>query len=167
MRKIIEIVLLVFLFAPYGFAAEPSLEMSEIKSMLANIEQGVRKRNIKMLAPHFTNDAKFTLIMPIAMGGEMTLNKPEYLTLLEEAWSMPLELTYEVKDVDININPDKNNAIVTDLTIETLSVNGKLILTTKAKETMNVVMDQGVPKIRALYGKMLPEQRHDTSHSGI
>lgn len=54
----------------------------------------------------------------------------------------------------INVASDGKSAIATDLTIETIEVNGKVIMTSKSREKITIKLFGGAPIISALYGKL-------------
>ena len=148
-----SIVLFLLLFS-FGLTAETTLNTESVNKLLNNIQESVRKKDADKFATYFTDDAKITIEMPSNMGGTMNLNMTQYIKMLKEGWALPAKYTYEVKDIRIKISQNKNSATVNDVTLEKIEMNGKIIASSESIETMTVVISNGTPKIKSLYGKV-------------
>jgi hypothetical protein len=131
---------------------EPFLDEQLINQVMNEMQKFVHEQNIDAFASYFTDDAEITMDMPASMGGEtMVMNLPQYLEIVKQSWSMPVKYTHEVNDIVVKVAADKKSADVTDVTIETIKANGKLITSSKSYEEINFVMSDGKPKISSLY----------------
>jgi len=142
----------ILLFFSLGVIAETKLSVDSINKMLNNIKKSVQQKDADKFATYFTTGAKVRFEMPFSMGGNMNVNISQYVRMLKQGWALPVKYSYEVRDIQIKISQDKKSATVTDLTIESAEMDGKIIATTKTRETVEVIISNGVPKIRSLYG---------------
>lgn len=156
MKHIKSIFLLILLFVPFSLSAETLLNKSSVSELIENVHNAASVRDADKLASYFTDDISITIEMPTNMGGTQKLNKEQYKKNVKDSVAMYKKYTYDVKGIDIKISPDNKSAIVTDLVLETVEVNGRTI-STKSHEIINIVISDGVPKINNVYGKLKPE----------
>lgn len=134
--------------------AETPLTQLSISHMAKMMEEAAKEHDTEKLISHFTKDAQITLDMPANMGGKMVLGVNQYEKLLKQGWAMPAKFTYETKDLIITVASDGKSATATDLTIETIEINGKVIMSSKSREKITIISLNGIPKITTLYGKL-------------
>lgn len=131
--------------------AEPSLTPATVHGLLDSIEQAVHERDVDAFGRHFTPDATINLDIGLS-SGPMQFNLDQYTQMLREGWALPLEYSYQVVDIQISIDDGGQSATVTDLTIEGLGTGDKK-LETRTRETMQVILHHGQPKISELTGR--------------
>lgn len=153
MRISTYITLLVFNLVTSNLLAEEKLTEESIKKIFSGMEQAVESQDAKQLASYFSKNAKILISMPENMGGEMEMSVSEYETLLEQTWALPATFAYEVKDIEIDIAPDGKSAVATDLTIESIEMNGETLFSSKTKERIEIELFQGEPQITELSGQ--------------
>ena len=152
LKKSLLLVLFYFLVA---CSAETTLNTGSVNQMLDDMLESVQKKDADKLVSYFTADAVIILDVPPKMGGKREINKSQYAQMLKEGWATPAKFTYEVKDIKIKISKDKKKATVSDITLETVEMNGKIVAKAKTQETMEIVLSDGKPEIKSLYGKIL------------
>lgn len=143
------------MFVSYGVIAEAIISESDVRKMLSEMEQAVISQDADRLLSNFSTDAKITLDMSANMGGKMEVNVKNYKSMLKQAWAMPAKFTYEVKDIQINVEPDGLHATASDVIIETIEVNGKVIASSRTRERIKIISKEGKPIISSLYGKLV------------
>lgn len=152
--KFIQYFLLIMLvLVSSSLLAEPGLTQQSVTRMLKGMDKAIEMHDAESLMSHFSDKA----IITFAMGeedGSKEFSMLEYKKMVEQGWSMQGDQHYEVKDVMINIAADRRNAIVTDLVIETVIVEGIIITSTKTREKMTVKLHDNKPVITGLYGKV-------------
>lgn len=142
-----------------GFQAQASsqanISEAEVNRLLEHMKAAVEKRNAKALSAYFTPDAQIFIHLPMFMGGKQTFNRTTYEKMLTEGWQVleNSDYTYAVKNINIQIDPEKDQAQVTDETHESFLLAGKKVLSV-AKETMLVVRHEGQLKVKILKGKV-------------
>jgi hypothetical protein len=154
MKLLKYLVLLLSLTTSNLLLAETTLTEASVNKMLNDIQTTVIDKNLTGFASYFTKDSTITIVMPENMGGTSTIGKQEYLRMLEQGWALPAEYTYEIRDIKINVAPDGQSAIATDVTLETVAMDGKVVASTRSYETINIVLHDGGPKIKALRGEV-------------
>ena len=76
----------------------------------------------------------------------MDIDIDEYGKMLELAWKMPADYTYEVSDISIVMSADGTQATVTDRVNETISMQGQLMMSTETLETLDIEIINGIAK---------------------
>ena len=105
-----------------------------VRDLVDNFQLAVKSKDAKSVISYFSDDAVVEMTLAIPGGQQKsTLNKTEYRELLESTWKQSEEYTYEVTDLNIQINSDKTVAIVSDTIIESVKFMGQR-MTTKTKE---------------------------------
>ena len=153
--KLIKYSLIVILsLFSLNLFAETSLTEQSVSKMLKVMEEAVKAQDAENLISHFSKEAKITFEMPANMGGKMEMDVTGYKSILLQAWALPAKYTYDSQDLVITVASDGKSAIATDVTIETLEVNGKVIMSSKTREDVTVKLFNGIPKITDLYAKV-------------
>jgi len=150
-----QMLMLVLFIITFSVSAESKLTTESVTQMLNEIQKSVLAQDAEKFAAFFTDDAKINIEMPANMGGDMNLDKPKYINMLKLGWAVKdVEYTYEVKNIEIKISANGKSATVKDLTFETIKMGGKIIASSKSEETLNVIVSEGVPKVKNLHGKV-------------
>jgi len=134
--------------------AEKRLSERSVSNMLKTMEKSAKSHDAETLMSFFSKNAKIILDMPAKLGGKTVMGVSKFTDMLKQSWGMKAEFTYETRDVVISIAADGKSAIATDLTLETVSIGGKLIMSTKTKEKITIELIDGKPLIMELYGKV-------------
>ncbi len=145
---------IIFVLVSYGINADARITEGDVLKMINEMEQAVISQDADKLMSNFSKDAKITLDMPTNMGGKMELDVNKFKLMLKESWAMPAKFTYEVKDVQISVDPDGLHATASDITIETIEMNGKIVASSRSKERIEIISKEGKPIITSLYGKV-------------
>lgn len=130
---------------------------AEVKALLARMQTAAKANNATQLMSFFTPDAKIVAELPADMGGTMTFDTQAYKSMLQKGWSVlkDKQYTYEIKNVQIKVYPDKDRAFVTDETHESFKAGQKTI-TAVTQQQILVVRHQGQLKVKVLKGKAIP-----------
>jgi len=143
------------LLISFNSSAELLLNQTTINGMLDKIQESVSSQDIDKFSMFFTEDSIITFEMPKNMGGISTISKDEYMKMLKLGWSLPeVKLTYEVNNIDINIAKDQKSAVVKSITIETVEMNGEIVMSSTSHEVANIIIFNEAPTINKLYGKI-------------
>lgn len=152
--------LLVILFALCSFvlsacSTESGAKITEesVRNMLTQMEQAAVAHDVGMLTKHIAADATITFDLPAAMGGKQEISLGDYKEMLTQGWSMPATYTYEVKDIQVSVASDGMSATATDVTIETVEMDGQM-MSTETNERLEITADNGKPIITSIYGKL-------------
>jgi ketosteroid isomerase-like protein len=148
------LVLVLSITAPNLLLAETTLTEASVNQMLNDLQAAVNEKNVTTFATYFTDDSTITFVLPENMGGTSTVSKQQYIESLKQGWAMPTESTYEVKEIEIDVAPDGQSALATDVVLETVAINGKTVASTRTQETINIVLDNGAPRIKAIRGEI-------------
>ena len=140
--NVIKAVLFIILVNMPIHAFATMLTESSVNHFLTQIQQSVNAKNADKLSHYFTDDVSITIELPEHMGGTSTIDKTEYTAMLKQGWALPASYTYEVKDIVIAIAKDKKSAVVTDVTIENISI-GEQTLSSTSYETLNIIATNG------------------------
>jgi hypothetical protein len=151
--KLLILLLSLNLFSTVTLA-ETNLTQASISEMLVVMQVAAENHNAEGVVKNFSPDAEITFDMAKEYGGRIVSSVSEYKEMLIKGWAMPAEFTYEMKDELIVIAPDSKNAVVTDTVIETVTINGKKIMTSTAQEKVEIEFSEGKIIITSLYGKM-------------
>jgi ketosteroid isomerase-like protein len=154
MKLIRFLVFFVSITASNLLFAETTLTETSVNQLLKDVQTAIDDKNISVFASYFTDDSTITFVMPENLGGTSTLNKQQYIESLKQAWAMPAENTYEVKDIKIDVAPDGQSALATDVVLEAVVLNGKTVASTQTHETINIVLSEGAPRIKAIRGEV-------------
>ena len=131
-----------------------SLSKSSVSGLLRQVESALKARSIDRIASYFTPDAEFVLDMPKNMGGKTQMRLGEYQKTLQLGWSVPGKHSVRLENIVITLAEDKKSAKVTAVAVESLEMDGNVIMSARAKEKLTVVIHQGKPKISYLYAKL-------------
>jgi ketosteroid isomerase-like protein len=154
MRLIRFLLLFLSIASSNLLADEAALTEASVNQMLNEVQAAVDEKSVSALAPYFTDDATITAVLPASMGGTSTVTKQQYLESLKQGWGLPAEYTYEIQNIEIEIAPDGQTAVATDVALETVAMNGKVVASSRTQETINIVLDNGSPRIKALRGEV-------------
>jgi len=144
---------LLILFS-FGAIADTGLTEGNVRKILGLVEQAVISHDAEKLMSHFSDDAKIVLELPENMGGKVEFDVDSYKSMLKQSWAMPAKFTYEVRDIKINIDPKGDRATVSDVTLETIEMNGQIIASSKAVENIEIINKNGKPLITSIFGKV-------------
>jgi hypothetical protein len=139
-------------FTLSSFSAENGISEEQIKAVIKDVEKAVEKHDPETIIRHLTKDAVITLDLPEAFGGRIVMNPKTYNEVLKLGWANSKQLSYEVKDLNITLSPDKQRATVTNTIHEVVLMNGQTIRSV-TNETVTFVSVNGIPKMKAVYGK--------------
>ena len=134
-----------------GCASKSDSEMA-VENMLDGLQWAVEAQNLEGVLTHFTDQAEVVFDYPPILGGSMDIDIDEYGKMLELAWKMPADYTYEVSDISIVMSADGTQATVTDRVNETISMQGQLMMSTETLETLDIEIINGIAKITRLHG---------------
>ena len=125
-----------------------------IEDMLTEMEAAVKAQDVPRLMSHFAADARIVMSMPAALGGDIDIKPDDYEAMLTISWAIPAEYSYEVKDVNIELEADQTQATVTDTVYEKMSMEGEVMMSTKTAQTLLVELVDGKPQIKSLRGEV-------------
>ncbi|WP_281557730.1 hypothetical protein [Thalassomonas sp. RHCl1] len=154
MNKVKSVVILICMVVSLQVSAKNYLDEESVNNLMENIIEAVHTKNLEQLASSFSDDVKIIMDLPAEFGGKETLTKDQYLELTQESWAMPGDFTYEVLDLNIVLSNNKTSAIVTDKVVETIVLNGKLLISTTSDESFHIVIEDGLPKVEIVYAKL-------------
>jgi len=140
---------LAILFAGNSIA-EQALTQESITKVLDSVQTAALKHDAEGVIAHLSPSAEIEIEV---MGFKTTLSVSEYKGMLVQGWATPAKYTYEVRDIVISINPDGKTAKVTDVTIETVELDGKTI-SAKTYQTTMFALENGVPTVTRLSARM-------------
>ncbi|RDE19674.1 nuclear transport factor 2 family protein [Motiliproteus coralliicola] len=127
---------------------------NDVRKMLNQMEQAVLSHDADKLISYLADDAEIILELPANMGGKVTLNVDSYKAMLKQSWAMPANFTYEVRDIEINMGPNGHRATASDVTLETVEMNGQIIASSETVETIEIIYKEGKPLITSIHGKV-------------
>lgn len=152
--------LLVILFASCSFVlsscdvnTEAKITEENVLNMLIKMEQAAISHDIPSLTENISENAIITMDMPSNMGGKQTFTLGSYKEMLKQGWEMPAKSTYEIKDIQISVASDGMSATATDITVETVEMDGKVI-SAEIAERIEIISENGKPVITSIYGKV-------------
>lgn len=155
MKYTISLLVTLFMLVSCGANTEEKITESDVLEMINSMKEAVKFQNADQLMSHFSPDARMTFDMPENMGGKIEAGVQEYQSMAKQSWALPAKYTYEVKDVYIEVDLDGLSATVRDTTIETMEMNGQIILSTQSEEHIDIISKDGKPLIVKLYGKVV------------
>ncbi|WP_281647006.1 hypothetical protein [Parendozoicomonas sp. Alg238-R29] len=120
--------------------------------MMRLVDQASNDRNHKVILSYLTDDAVIISDLPNKIGETLTMTKEEYKQGLLAAWSLPMQMTYYTRGLKVKLSADKQSAITTQTVLETVVHNGRLLASASTKETSEVVLVNGKPKVRRIEG---------------
>ncbi len=144
----------VLMFMLLVSCGNKSEEKVAIEQMLVEMEAAVHAQDVEQLMSHFAPDAAIRISMPAALGGDIDVGLADYEAMLAISWSIPADYNYEVKDVNIDLHADQNQATVTDTVYETMSMEGEVMFSTKTVQTLLVELVDNKPLIKSLEGEV-------------
>ncbi|MCP4261238.1 MAG: nuclear transport factor 2 family protein [Ketobacter sp.] len=146
MRKVFIFVVLFVL----GCGQEKIHEY-QVNMLADDMKKAVEERDADKLHALFSEDAFIEVTFPKEMGGTKQLPLNRYIDDIRKGWSMGIDQTYEIKDLQIEISDNHSTAYITDTVVEEASYNGNKIASAETSEKIEVIMIDGKPKIKSLY----------------
>jgi len=134
-----------------------SLSKKSVKRMLSQLEAATKLKDANKLISFFTPDVEFFLDFPENLGGKQQLGLAEYKQQLEQSWSIPGEHASKLENIKIELSEDKKSAAITATAVESLRIDGKLVMQGRTDEKMKVVIHQNKAKISKLKAKLDPK----------
>lgn len=131
-----------------------SISEAEVNQLLGKMVAAAKSKNAKQLVSYFLPDASIELTLPPEMGSKQTLKPAAYKKMLKAGWAAlsQASYTYEVKNIQFKLYPEKSMAAVYGETHESFVLNGEKIQAV-AQQYFLVVRHQGQLKIKTLRAK--------------
>lgn len=145
--------LLFFVILLYG-CNEPKIQEYELDRLVSSMRSAVEQQDIEMLRGQFASDAVIEINMPAELGGKVRYSVETYLKDVATGWKMGINPTYRVEDLTFRIAEDGQSAVITDVVYEEASHNGKVVMSTKTQETIDVIRIEDEIKVKKVYGDL-------------
>lgn len=154
MNYLKNILLSISMLVSFSVIADSGMTEDDVQKMLNQMEKAVLSHDADKLISHLTDDAIIILELPANMGGKVNLDVDSYKEMLKQSWAMPAKFTYEVKNIEINVDPSGDRATASDVTLETIEMNGQIIASSRTIEKIDIVQKDGKPLITRIHGKV-------------
>ena len=140
MKKIATLMGFVLLITLFSTAYASKLSESDVKKLIASIDQAVLNQNANMFSNFLSDDVTITINI-IMQGGsqKITYSKQEYISLIEEGWANSRDYKFNRTKLIITISGTSAivNAEGTESTI--MDVQGRDVsMTSESKETLTI-----------------------------
>lgn len=130
------------------------LSQATIDAMLIQIQQAAQAKDAASLIAHFDPKATIILDMPAELGGKIKLDVAQFKANLQQAWATPAEFSYQTNPAEVAIAADGLSANTRYTSVESIRLNGLLLLSTHTQQQMQIHIRNGQPAISRLYGKV-------------
>ncbi len=145
----------VFLFAFVLLGCNgPKLQEHQIDTLISDMRTAVEEKDAELLRAQFAADAQIEFVLPAQLGGGKQYDLDTYINDVAAGWRMGIDQTYKVEDLQIDIAEDGQTAVITDVVFEDAIVNGEVVMSSKTKEKIQLVMVEQEPKVKHLYAEM-------------
>lgn len=126
MRIVIRGLLLLMLAGTGALAHAGEITEARVKKMLAEVDRAIPARDVAAIDRLVSGDV--TITMSVNVGGRLqrvTLGKSQYMQILKNMWAAAS--AYQYRRTNQRISIQGNQAIVTALVRETVTINGETV----------------------------------------
>lgn len=155
MKYIIPVIVALCILVSCDASSEKKITEYDVQQMMSRMAEAAKSQNIDRFMSSFSEDAMMTFDMPESMGGKMEVGVQEYRSMLKQNWALPAKFTYEIMDVRIDVDPGGLSATASDRMIETMEMNGQVIISLQSEEHIEIISKNGKPLIVKFYGKLV------------
>lgn len=141
-------------FIAFNVSAETLLTKQTLQTMVVSLDNAIEQQDAEAVFDHFAEDAVIILRFSGGAQSGIKLDAKAYYQRLKQAWSMPMEYKYSTENLMITLAEDGQSAKINDRLIESVTFDGEEVMTTETIEHMDVLNQQGLPKIVRLEGML-------------
>lgn len=152
--KIKNVILVILLIISFNLSADTVLNHASVNQLIMNVQESTKKQDVNKLASYLAEDATITIVNLSNAGDTMNLTKTDYINMLKLNWALSAKFSYEVKNINIIISENEKSATVSDFTIETVEMDGKIIASSQSQENIKIIISGGVPKIQSIHSNV-------------